>query len=217
RMSSRLHRLIRLVRIVRGKSYPDVKDLCRILEIKERTLFGDLRELKDDLGVEIRYDRCRRGYILENHDGSLSFTSLTEETAFLLLAAFDLLDCSGGEGLASPLREAFEDEIELCLKAIRNGRVPDQILKHECKPTEKIRSDIFIRLCLACSKSEPVTINIGDIRLPGKRKRRNGDFSIVPKQLVYSNHNWQLSYLDKVDSQTLRTLDLSSIQMLASS
>lgn len=51
-----------IIRIVRRKGYPGVADLCRTLQVKGRTLFNDLKELKEDLGIDIQFDKTRRGY-----------------------------------------------------------------------------------------------------------------------------------------------------------
>lgn len=113
-MPSRLHRLLRIIRTVRRKGYPNVQELCDKLDIKERTLFNDLKELKDDMGVDIQFDRIRGGYYLETDDIELNIMSLSESNAVLLLTAIELLELHAGESASQPLREFFDAEMRHC-------------------------------------------------------------------------------------------------------
>lgn len=99
-----------------------MQDLCTALDVKERTLFNDLKELKDELGVEIQFDRVRRGYFLEADDLELNFMMLTEETAVLLLTAIELLELHSSPGVAEPLRQLFDLELRNCLGETRVPR-----------------------------------------------------------------------------------------------
>ena len=51
------------------------------------------QELKDELGINIQFDRIRGGYYLENDDiEELNFVTLSESNAVLLLTAIELLE-----------------------------------------------------------------------------------------------------------------------------
>ena len=114
-MPSRLHRLIRIIRIVRRKGFPGVQDLCFALKVKERTLFNDLKELKDELGVHVQFDKVRRGYWIEKDDLELTFFSLSADTALHLLVAIELLEVYSGAESAECLRKLFAYELRACL------------------------------------------------------------------------------------------------------
>jgi predicted DNA-binding transcriptional regulator YafY len=125
---SRLHRLIRIIRIVKRKGFPGVQSLCLSLDIKERTLFNDLKELKDELGVNIQFDRIRGGYYLENDDiEELNFVTLSESNAVLLLTAIELLDIHAGRSAAEPLRELFDAELRQCLGDDNLNRTKEEV------------------------------------------------------------------------------------------
>ncbi len=61
-MTTRLERIIAIkAEIDRGR-LPTVGKLCEMLEIKERTLYEDLRLMREQMGMDIRYDRFKEGY-----------------------------------------------------------------------------------------------------------------------------------------------------------
>ena len=223
-MSSRLSRLIRMIRIVRGRSYPNVKDLCRTLQIKERTLYNDLRELKDDLGVDIQFDRNRRGYYLGNDATEANFITLTEDTAFVLLAAFELVNWFGGEDLAESLREVFKDEIILCLGDGDSDRqkMPALIMQEACT-NAGLNKELFLGLCRACLKTTPVKITVCQSQtngkdsgsdLPKSSAKNNQHLLIYPRYLFFAPHEWKLAYSDNGSSTPLEKMKLSDIASL---
>lgn len=109
-----------------------MQDLCTSLDIKERTLFNDLKELKDELGVNIQFDRIRGGYYLENDDVELSFVSLSESNAVLLLTAIELLEIHAGASAADPLRQLFDTELRQTLGDESLHRTRDEVRAKLC-------------------------------------------------------------------------------------
>ncbi|MBX9689844.1 MAG: hypothetical protein K2X27_24250 [Candidatus Obscuribacterales bacterium] len=235
-MASRLYRLIKIIRIIRRKRYPNVQDLCEETQVKERTLFSDIRELKEYLGIDVQYDRFRGGYYIGNDDLELNFMSLTNEAAFLLLAAFELLSLHGSEELVSPLRELFDDEINLCLSNLSNEngspnspvKASDERAPHLERIPDK---DLFIALCMACSQARKVKAILSNGNNKGKDKGRlkgketqTGDFDgngdgqndlteirMTPRNIVYSPMSWKIAYQDDSEPDEVKHLSLSQI------
>ena len=106
-MTSRLERLIKLDLAIRKGDYPGVAELCAICEVQQRTLFQDLRELRENLGCDIRYDRAKRGYYNASPDKRLPTFALTNEELLMIAVAAELLSQSAGEAMARVLQSAI--------------------------------------------------------------------------------------------------------------
>lgn len=220
-MASRISRLIKLIRILRGKSYPTVHMLCRALGIKERTFFNDLRELKDDLSVDVRFDKTRHGYYLENDIQEANFITLTEEAAFILLAAFELLDHYCGENIGNALRDVFRDEIQLRLDGLlcETSLLPG-IIKKQALSNNGLSKEAFIKICRACLNREPISI------LPGRYAKADAieeqlidDHSaaaqqIYPWHLFFQGNELKLAYAEDEYNNPLKKVKLSIVQEL---
>lgn len=213
-MACRLNRLIKLIRIVHRNGYPGVQYLCQLFQIKERTLFNDLKELKEELGVEIQYDKLKRGYFLASDASEINLMALNQESSILLLAAFGLLKCYAGEAFATPLNGIFNEEINLCLK---NGHAQDpaELIKTEAL-SSIVEKDIFVELCKACLNMEAVTVTFTEANSKNDGQeisKENGHpIEIRPKFLEFSDHQWQLVYLNINASLELQRLSLESIK-----
>jgi predicted DNA-binding transcriptional regulator YafY len=117
-MTSRLERLIKLDLAIRKGDYPSVDKLCQIVEVQPRTLFADLRELRENLGCDVRYDRQRRGYFNGSPDNKLPTFALTAEELLMIVVAAELLSQSCGQAIAQVLQGALTKIIEGCQEKI---------------------------------------------------------------------------------------------------
>lgn len=61
-MSTRLQRLIAIEREIRRGRYPSVERLCDLFSVKRRTIYDDIKILKEGLGLRIHFDRLKNGY-----------------------------------------------------------------------------------------------------------------------------------------------------------
>ncbi len=105
-MTSRLERLIKLDQAIRQGDFPSVETLCRIVEIQPRTLFQDLRELRENLGCDVRYDRVQGGYYNGSPYNKLPTFALTNEELMMVTLAAELLAQGGGRAVAEVLQSA---------------------------------------------------------------------------------------------------------------
>lgn len=210
-VASRLHRLIRIIRILRRGSYPSVQSLCETLQVKERTIFNDLKELKEELGVDVQFDRARRGYFLASDDLELGFNTLTEETAFLLLLAFKLMAAHVGRQISAPLEELFNDEIGRCL-GLSSTEMKD-FVRSEHNVANRMDLNMFVQLCKACSKTRPLKINLRSSHRCESVDGKN-PFSVIPLCLLISSNELRVVYHN--GDQKEYALDLSCIESLSS-
>lgn len=67
-MSSRLRRIVYLAEMLRKGFRRDVSEICRRLEIAPRTLFQDIRFIREELEIDVKYDRANRYYYSNTKD-----------------------------------------------------------------------------------------------------------------------------------------------------
>lgn len=204
-MASRLHRLIKLIGAVRGKTYPNVQQLCDKLQIKERTLFNDLKELKEDLGVQIEFDRHRKGYFLSSNDAEISLMSLTHDNAMLLLLSFSLLSSRIGEAGVAALHEAFKEDIASALDLnstdiVRMGSV--------FRPQDEIAikdHSVLLKLGHACVHGR--TVRIG----------HNGNsYELTPLTISVSSDDFKLHHEEPGVPEVININEISRIEIIHS-
>jgi predicted DNA-binding transcriptional regulator YafY len=90
-MRSRLERLLRMAEEVRRGTFPNVDTFCQMFEVKPRTVYGDLRELKESAGLAIEFDRLRKGYYTSDANSRLPVFDLTGAEILVLVVAAEML------------------------------------------------------------------------------------------------------------------------------
>jgi predicted DNA-binding transcriptional regulator YafY len=104
----RLGRLANMIdRINRGRA-PSVDDFCREFEVRQRTVYEDIRFLKEEMGIEIEFDRDRQGYINRNPEKKLPEFDLNEGEFFVLTLGQDMLAQYSGTMFEPYLRGALD-------------------------------------------------------------------------------------------------------------
>jgi predicted DNA-binding transcriptional regulator YafY len=115
-MSCRLHRLLKMIGLLKQQLYPGIEQLCQLLDVRPRTVFADIKELKEVLGVKVEFDRVRRGYYLEGIDWDICFWGLDAETALWLLIGCELVGAACGKESSAKLTQLFCIETRRVLK-----------------------------------------------------------------------------------------------------
>ncbi|MBZ0185856.1 MAG: WYL domain-containing protein [Candidatus Obscuribacterales bacterium] len=115
---SRLERLIAMEEEIRRGRYPNVDTFCRMFEIQPRTVYADIRELKERLGLEIEFDRFRNGYFNKDLKKQLPQFELSDGEVFALTV--------GKEMLSQYTGTAFEPILKAALEKI-SLRLPDRV------------------------------------------------------------------------------------------
>jgi predicted DNA-binding transcriptional regulator YafY len=90
-MATRLERLVMMDSLLRRNRRLTLDDLCNKFEVKPRTIFQDLKIMKENLGLDIQYDRTNKTYYNANPQKALPRFDLTIEELNTLKAALNKL------------------------------------------------------------------------------------------------------------------------------
>lgn len=140
-MASRLERLIRIEQQINQQRYPGVETLCRMFSVKPRTIFDDIRLLKQGMGLNIQFDRNRNGYYNAEPGNRLPLFDLTVDEMYALLVGCEIL---------MELRTLPEDVVESALCKIVS-RLPEQIVSRYGEMRDVARR--VVREGRKCAKS----------------------------------------------------------------
>ena len=104
----RFARVVSMIeRINRGRA-PSVDDFCREFEVAQRTVYEDIRFLKEEMGIDIEFDRDRQGYVNRNPEKKLPTFDLNEGEFFVLALGRDMLAQYSGTIFEPHLRGALD-------------------------------------------------------------------------------------------------------------
>ena len=107
-MPTRSERLIVMANEINGQRYPTVDHFCREFEVQPRTVYEDIRILKESMGLDVKYDRFNNGYFNANPAKKLPAFELTDGELFALLLGKEMLSQYTGTAFEQPLRTAIE-------------------------------------------------------------------------------------------------------------
>jgi predicted DNA-binding transcriptional regulator YafY len=150
-MATRLERLVLIDEEIRKGRYPSVEKLCVLFEVAARTIYEDIRELKDNLGLDIRFDRSRGGYYNANPAKTLPSFDLSDGEVFALTIGKEMLAQYTGTAFEPILRTAIEkicqrlpDRVKLDLNDIKS------VVKFHTGAIVPISRKMFIDINEAC-------------------------------------------------------------------
>jgi predicted DNA-binding transcriptional regulator YafY len=105
---SRLERLLAMEDEIRRGRYPNVEKFCDMFEVKPRTVYADIRELRERLGLEIEFDRFKNGYFNKDPNKELPQFELTDGEVFALTLGKEMLTQYSGTAFEPILKTALE-------------------------------------------------------------------------------------------------------------
>lgn len=100
-------RLWAVYEIIRSGEYPNAMSLGRQLEVAPRTIKRDVDRLRDLHGLEIRYNKVRHGYHLEDPNQDLPGGRFTESELMAMFVARQALAACRGSAVERILSEGF--------------------------------------------------------------------------------------------------------------
>jgi predicted DNA-binding transcriptional regulator YafY len=158
-MPTRLERIIAIkAEIDRGR-HPTVVKLCEMFEIKQRTLHEDLRLMREQMGMDIKYDRFKDGYYNARPGQELPTFDLSTGEVFALTLAKDILIEYTGtpflpilQGALEKIRERLPQNVRVDMKdiaaAVDFGKMPSAVFSRK----------MFMDIHSACDKHLKVKI-----------------------------------------------------------
>ena len=203
----RLERVIRMAEEINKGRYPTVQRFCDEFEVQERTVYEDVRYLKERMGMKIVYDRFRRGYYNADPRARLPEFELTEGEVFALTL--------GKEILAQYTGTAFEPVLRTAIEKIWK-RLPDRVkidvddircmVKFNPGAVVPLDRKLFMNLNRACEKNIPV-----DIGYLGARRGELTGRRIDPYLLLEHRSTWYVVAYCRL-RKAIRTFALHRIQ-----
>jgi predicted DNA-binding transcriptional regulator YafY len=173
-MASRLERLVSLDAYIRNGSYPSVQKLCQLFEVRSRTIYSDLRELREMFGLDIRYDRERNGYFNADPSKTLPPLAVSYEEALLMTIAIEVLSASFGpsfHGALARVSEMLRSSDDQSFSWIRD------FVQLEDRANCEVKCSVLTAVARAALTKQPATLTI---------------ITVVPEKVLYEDGHWYL-------------------------
>lgn len=206
-MPTRLERLTVMANEINGQRYPTVDHFCREFEVQQRTVYEDIRILKENLGMEIAYDRFRNGYYNANPSKKLPSFELTDGELFALLLGKEMLSQYTGTAFEQPLRTAIEkisqrlpDRVQIDFKQLSS------MVSFHPGAVIPISRKLFLDLNRACEKRLPT-----DITYYAASKNQTSKRLVHPLRLLENRGTWYMAAFDTM-RKDMRLFALHRIQ-----
>ncbi len=180
-MASRLERLVSIDAHIRAANFPSVEKLCHLFEVQPRTIYQDLRELREMFGLDIRFDRHRNGYYNANPSKQLPPLAMTYEEALLITLAINMLASSLGASFRGALARTVDMLVtndELQFSWLSNVISMDD--RAGCEVKCSVMVDV-LRAALAKQKTVLVPIDTDRANL-----------TFFPMRIEYTEGHWNL-------------------------
>ncbi len=158
-MTSKLERLITMEDEIRRGRFPNVEKFCEMFEVQARTVYDDIRELKERCGLDIEFDRFNNGYYNKNPKKQLPTFELSDGELFAITLGNEMLSEYTGTSFEPILNSALEkiyermpDRSEVDLGELRS------MVNFNAGSVIKIKRKTFFDFNSACEKNLPMTI-----------------------------------------------------------
>jgi predicted DNA-binding transcriptional regulator YafY len=193
---TRLARLLRIDGLIRAGGYPNAEQLSEILEVRPRTVFQDVKELRELFGLEISFDRGRGGYFNANPGKKLPMVALGPDEALALMVAAELLYHFGGNTFRGVLEPALMNLLSGMddLKTGFAGSVAVQLSS----------VGISARLCLALLRA--ISTQEETVLCQDQAADIEEGVTIIPEQLVLGEDGWLVSGCVPVSGESVLVL-----------
>lgn len=181
-MASRLERLVSIDAYIRSAHYPSVQKLCEMFEVQPRTIYQDLRELREMFDLDIRYDRERNGYFNADPSKQLPQLAMTYEEALLITLAVEMLAASFGPSFKGALTRTSE-----MLRANDDDRFAwlRDLIPLETPGNCEVKCSVLIAVLKAAMSGNRTKM----ILMEGLALKH---FTAMPVKVLYSEGHWRL-------------------------
>jgi predicted DNA-binding transcriptional regulator YafY len=204
---TRLERLVAIDERVSSNRYPTMRVLCQAFNVRPRTIYADIRLLRERFGLDIRFDRFRNGYYNASPGKRIPIGDLIETDYILLIAGCLLLGSNFGNKMQPVVRNVMSH---------MGKRLTFDLLAEE-NEFERM----FIRPSTSLSETDPAVLaEICRALLQNRVVELSLDGSASPITCVpcsfneTANDGWQLLVVDS-ENAGLQVIDLTKITSCA--
>ncbi len=206
-MPTRLERLVAMEDEINRGRYPSVERFCEMFEVKPRTVHEDIRCLKENMGLEVTFDRFRNGYFNANPKKQLPQFQLTDGEVFALTLGKEMLSEYTGTSFEPILRAALEKIYE----RLPNWVAVDlsdlkSMVRFQTGPVIGISRKTFLDLNGACEKHLPASLDYYSPKSDEVTQR-----VVEPQRLIENRGTWYLAAYCRM-RQALRLFALHRIR-----
>lgn len=150
-MRSRLDRLLRMAEEIQRGTFPNVYTFCKMFEVKPRTVYSDLRELKERAGLAVEFDRLQRGYYTTEANSRLPVFDLSEAELVALVVAAEMLAGRAGGPFEQMVRSALAKILaRVAVRVSENVKRIRGVIKYRRLQSESLSWSAFLNLASAC-------------------------------------------------------------------
>ncbi|MDF1663888.1 MAG: WYL domain-containing transcriptional regulator [Planctomycetota bacterium] len=180
--------IIQIDRMLRLSEYPKLSRIAVELEASERTVQRYIEFMRDRLGVEVVYDKKRRGYGYADKALSIPNPQLTDGELVALYIAKPLLEEYRGTSLEQYFQRAFEKITCQLPNRIQTelSVLPKQVSRHRRWPA-KNEVETFETLLSALRKNCIVSMDYQNVTQQKPETRQ-----VHPYRLHFYNDRWYL-------------------------
>jgi len=205
-MKSRLERLLRIAEELRRGSYPSLERLCAMFEVKPRTIYGDLKELKERAGLTIHFSRSYNGYVINDPTTRLPAFDLSEGEMVALLAAANLLSATAGSAYEQVLRSAIDKIMDRLAHPVRDNVTRLRaVMNFEQEQAALWSWTLFLNLVTAATTRKRVELSLSGATAA------TSPYTVEAHLLVCRGDGWHLQCIEAEAAQE-KTIPLKSIE-----
>jgi predicted DNA-binding transcriptional regulator YafY len=178
-----------------------MRALCQTFDVRPRTIYADIRLLRDRFGLDIRFDRFRKGYYNANPGKRIPIGDLAENDYVLLMISCSFLGSTFGNQIRSTLRNAVTHMGKrLSFEVERDEITFDQLFISSRHTLANIDADVLASLCRALLQSRNATLKMAG----------ESSISCTPFSFVERQDGWHLLALNLATGRT-EECDLAKI------
>ncbi|HEY9772977.1 MAG TPA: hypothetical protein V6C81_04145 [Planktothrix sp.] len=156
---TRLERLVAIEERISNNKFPTMRSLCHAFSVRPRTIYADIRLLRERFGIDIRFDRFRNGYFNASPGKRIPIGDLVEDDHVLLLMGCAMLASSLGDKVSKALGPIQTSMV----KRLPFG-VDEEELQHlfvrQGTNTTRVDPGVFSHLCRALLENRTVELHI---------------------------------------------------------
>lgn len=164
-MKTRLERLIAIEDKISNNYYPNIDALCELFAVKPRTIYEDVKLLRNQIGLDIRYDRFRKGYYNANPRKRIPSWDISDDQFILLAMAAGLL-ASLSNGAKANIHDVLN---KIHMRLPRSSKIVLEnanSLVHCSASQPKFSQAVALTLANACLARQCVCLSMRDASSP---------------------------------------------------